>query len=546
MTDTATIPPMEPATASPSQPTARWCWLMLASLGLGLSLATPWIDPVAWTNGPPETARWIGRFHPMVLHFPVVLLLVALAFEAARLPGLRRMLPYPDPATVTVLLGWGAVGGTLAVGCGWLLSRSGGYEHELLDRHLWAGAATAFGANLALIFRLSAGTIGAGFLNGVANLTLALTCGIMTVAGHYGATLTHGETYLTDQAPDFIRELAGLKPRGKPIPVQLKPVEQRLLWNDVVRPILEERCISCHNEGKMKGGLRLDHLASILQGGGTGAAIEPGNPKDSLLLTRIHLDLENEQRMPPKGKPQLTGEEITALTFWIEMGAPADKKTGDFELTAELRATLDSLLTPAQRKSQEAMLAAETETLEKNLTTLRANLPGRLSCVVPGKPELEYAPGINPASVSDKQLEALAPVASNVVSLDLQQTQVTDTGLAALAPFVKLRKLELQHTGLTDAGLAHLGKLANLEVVNLLGTGVTDAGLQSLTGLKRLKKVYLWQSKVTGAGAAMLRDAIPGVEVNLGLADPSKPDEAANQPAPVPTAKPAKTTTAKP
>ena len=518
---------MDPANSPPAFPPARLHWLLLASLGLGLSLAALLIDRITWGSGPAELAQWIGRFHPLILHFPIVLLLVALAYELARVPGLGRILPRPNRSTVTTILAWGAAGSTLAVVCGWLLAHSGGYEQELLERHLWAGAATAFGANLALIIRLSSATIGTGFLNAIANLILTLTCGVMTVAAHYGANLTHGETYLTENAPDFVRQFIGLQPRHAAKPAEIKPTEQRLLWADIVEPILEERCYSCHNESKMKGRLRLDSLAALLKGGASGAAIAPGNPADSLLLKRLQLDLEDNQRMPPKGKPQPTEEQIAALTFWIANGAPADKMAGDFELPAKVRATLDSLLTPAQRKSLEAKTQATAAALETSLATLRRTLPGRLSCVIPGQPELEYAPGIRAFEVSDAQLEALAPVAASVVALELQQTQVTDAGLAALAPFVKLRKLQLQNTGLTDAGLLHLGKLVSLEVINLYATGVTDAGLQNLAGLKHLQKVYLWQSKVTEEGAKMLRDAIPGVEVNLGLSESAKPDAAA-------------------
>ncbi|MCX6879462.1 MAG: hypothetical protein NTW21_37510 [Verrucomicrobia bacterium] len=518
---------MDSTSATPVITPARLSWLMVASLGLGSAMVVPLIDKIAWGEGPPELAQWLGRFHPLVLHFPIVLLLMALAFEAARLPGLRRLLPRPDGSTVTVILAWGAAGCTLALGCGWLLAQSGGYEQELLDRHLWTGAATALGANLALIFRLSSGTIGTGIFNGIANATLTLTCGVMTVAAHYGANLTHGETFLTEHAPDCVRELVGLQPRRDPNSIVTKPTEQRLLWDDVVRPILEERCGSCHNGSKLKGGLRLDSRAAMLKGGATGTAVEPGNPMASLLLTRLRLDVDDEQHMPPKGKPQATGEQLAALTFWIENGAPADKMAGDFEIPAKLRAALDSLLTPAQRKTLEAKTKATAEALETTLATLRSKLPGRLSCVVPGQPELEYVPGLNFAAVSDAQLTALAPVASSVVSLELQQTKVTDAGLAALAPFVKLRILQLQHTGLTDAGLAQVGKITSLEVINLYDTGVTDAGLQHLADLKHLRKIYLWQSKVTEAGAGKLRDAVPGIEVNLGLPDAPHPDEPA-------------------
>jgi hypothetical protein len=510
-------------------PTARLRWLMVASLGLGLAVAAPLIDKVAWDGALPEGGQWIGRFHPFVLHFPIVLLLMALAFEAARLPVLRRLLPRPDTSTVTVILAWGAAGCTLAGGCGWLLAQSGGYDNELLDRHLWAGSATALGANLALIFRLSSSRIGTGMLNGISNAILALTCGVMAVAGHYGASITHGETYLTDHAPNALRKLIGLKPKRDPNALEIKPTEQRLLWDDVVQPILEDRCNSCHREGKMKGGLRLDSLAGVLQGGASGAAVVPGNPKDSLVLQRLQLNLDDAKHMPPQGKPQPTEEQIAVLNFWIQMGAPGDKTVGDFELTAAHRAALESLLTPAQRKILEAKTRTAAAALETALAALRGSLPGRLACVVPGQPELEYAPGIKAAEVGDAQLKALTPVAGSVVALELQQTRVTDAGLASLAPFVKLRNLQLQNTALTDAGLVHLGKVPSLEVVNLYATGVTDAGLQHLAPLKHLKKVYLWQSKVTEEGARQLRSAVPGVDVDLGLPAVPQPPAATGQ-----------------
>jgi len=269
-------------------------------------------------------------------------------------------------------------------------------------------------------------------------------------------------------------------------------------------------------------------------------AVEPGNPQQGLLMKYLQLAADDDKHMPPKGKPQPTEAQLAALAYWIEMGSPADKTAGDFELTASLRATLESLLTPAQRKTQEAKTQAEAAALETALATLRGNLPGRLACVVPGKPELEYAPGSNFAAVSDAQLVALAPVAASVVTLDLQQTKVTDAGLAALTPFTKLRKLQLQNTALSDAGLEHLGKLVSLEILNLYGTGVTDAGLKHLARLRNLRKVYLWQSKVTAEGAANLRAAVPGVEVNLGLPDATKTATASGKDAPATPAEPNK------
>ena len=59
-------------------------------------------------------------------------------------------------------------------------------------------------------------------------------------------------------------------------------------------------------------------------------------------------------------------------------------------------------------------------------------------------------------------------------------TKVTDEGLAHLKPFGKLRKISVFDTQITDAGITHLSKLARLEVVLLGKSRVTEAGIKAL------------------------------------------------------------------
>ncbi len=89
-----------------------------------------------------------------------------------------------------------------------------------------------------------------------------------------------------------------------------------------VRPVLVEKCLSCHAE-KAKGGLRLDTRAAVLKGGDRGPSIVPGKPKESLLLKAlVHTD--EDLKMPPAGK--LPEREIAALAKWVELGAPWPEK----------------------------------------------------------------------------------------------------------------------------------------------------------------------------------------------------------------------------
>lgn len=93
-----------------------------------------------------------------------------------------------------------------------------------------------------------------------------------------------------------------------------------------VRPILVERCFSCHSAGakKPRGGLLLDSKEGWEKGGDSGPAIVPGKPEESLLAQAIRYD-RDELRMPPKGK--LAEKEIAVLNDWIKRGAPDPRRS---------------------------------------------------------------------------------------------------------------------------------------------------------------------------------------------------------------------------
>lgn len=126
---------------------------------------------------------------------------------------------------------------------------------------------------------------------------------------------------------------------------------------------------------------------------------------------------------------------------------------------------------------------------------------------------------------ADGGLDALAPIADKVASLDLARTKVTDAGLAKVAAMKNLLELHLENTAIGDAGLDHLKGLASLEYLNLYNTKVTDAGIAKLAGLGKLKALYLWQSGVTKAGVAALKAKLPGAHINHGWTaeDDAKP-----------------------
>ncbi len=89
-----------------------------------------------------------------------------------------------------------------------------------------------------------------------------------------------------------------------------------------VRPILAERCYSCHSSTAktIHGGLKVDSAQALYAGGDSGASIIPGKPEESLLIAAILYDSDADYQMPPKGK--LPESEIAELKEWVRRGAP--------------------------------------------------------------------------------------------------------------------------------------------------------------------------------------------------------------------------------
>ena len=114
----------------------------------------------------------------------------------------------------------------------------------------------------------------------------------------------------------------------------LPPATKRTIdFDKDIKPILQTSCISCHGPARQRGGLRLDSRAEAMKGGNSGVVIEPGKIDCRLLVLAAGLD--GEQRMPPKGKPPLTLEQVGHLRAWIEQGAKWPKDSGTIVATVK-------------------------------------------------------------------------------------------------------------------------------------------------------------------------------------------------------------------
>ena len=81
---------------------------------------------------------FFGRFHPLVLHFPIVLIILALMFEIARHYSLLKL----SDNFFKIILIAAAITTLVSVGAGYFLFASGEYSGELMERHFWLGAFT--------------------------------------------------------------------------------------------------------------------------------------------------------------------------------------------------------------------------------------------------------------------------------------------------------------------------------------------------------------------------------------------------------------------
>jgi hypothetical protein len=104
-------------------------------------------------------------------------------------------------------------------------------------------------------------------------------------------------------------------PAAAPVPPGPAAVE---LFERAVRPLLIEKCQSCHGEKKARGGLRLTTRQAALDGGDSGPALVPGKPEQSRLVQAV--EYHGDRKMPPTGK--LPAADVARLRRWVALGAP--------------------------------------------------------------------------------------------------------------------------------------------------------------------------------------------------------------------------------
>ena len=450
---------------------------------------------------------FLGRFHPLVVHLPIGFLMFAFLLEIFGRYKKNEALMVANPLALFA----GALSALIACVLGYFLSLGGDYESGMVDSHFWFGVATTLITFLAWLIRIEKIKIGNidRVKTNISALTLIVV--LISITGHYGGNLTHGSDYLVKYLPFSKSAKKELLPVAK--------VEDAVVFDYLVEPILQNKCVGCHNESKKKGGLSFADSLSIVKGGKNGDVLIAGNAMESEMIKRVLLDPHHEDFMPPEGKTPLTEEETAILMYWIDLAeAGYSSKVGAIE-------TSDDILDIAS-----VMLGLGGYGKGGTVTLPKAEIIGEgvLQDVIAEGFKLTelvfdsnlYEVVLPPKSVTksnaeaiNAKLEKLRLMKDNILWLSFEDNLVTDNQLRIIGQFGNLQKLKLSNNAITDKGISDISELQYLSSLNLYSTGITKASLEVFSTMPNLKNVFVWNTAISEKDleAFRLEDGFPEI-----------------------------------
>lgn len=467
-----------------------------------LSGASTFLSPLSGDYWP-VILEFIGSFHPVVLHLPIGLwggVLLLLCFDRSQSQSSRQRLFWASIATAATSI--------VAFFTGLTLFLAGSYGSDTVSPHMY-GAFTFLLATIAFTFFTGRVDFGK-WLWPAALLT---TCTLI-YAGHIGGVITHGEPL--DKAPWTVFEnRAAEKERA----LHARANREPLVFEDIVIPIFEEKCLNCHGTERAKGKLRMDSLAALLDGGSKGPALVPGDPHASLLVERMRLPESDKERMPPIDKPQLTEPEIAFLEWWTEHGHQAQLKAADASVPVALKPLVQSFI----GDDPEAIRRREQLKLKKQLLLHYAEFsktyPGVLTQSVVGEPIFELSAASFFGLDEVKLREALQPLAPYLVRIDWIGRPLNPEWQQIFLEAKNLRTLNLNQSTVTSDQLqALLERHKKLRKLNLFATPIDDQALPALippVSKGQLSSLILAETQLSPDAFQQIRSAIPQIQVIL-------------------------------
>jgi hypothetical protein len=239
----------------------------------------------------------------------------------------------------------------------------------------------------------------------------------------------------------------------------------------------------------------------ILEGGKNGPIWKSGDALNSHIIQNINLPEEEKKHMPPKGKPQLSQEEIDLLFTWIQSGADMKKTMKDYEDgdTVKILASKFIHLPKDEEERKYAFAPAPVSLIQKLSSPFCSVFP-----LSQNSPALQ-ADFFVREKFDKKKLDELLKVKEQLLVLNLGNMPADDADMKTINQFTNLEKLILNNSLITNQGLNEIRKLKNLRSLSLAGTKIDKNAAQSFSQFDSLKEVFIWNTNISASDAEELQ-----------------------------------------
>jgi len=365
-----------------------------------------------------EIIKYLGNFHPVVLHLPIG----AFLFTFLLFVSQKYLKSNFNPAVRMGLL-FSFITSIITSIFGYILHLNGDYDSVLVDRHMWLAIATTILIGFVLYLHKRQKPY-----NHVLSSFVFATV-LLTITGHNGGSLTHGKDYL--KLPDFEKEIS------------IVSYDSIHVFNQVISPILDSKCVKCHNTGKSKGNLMLTSIDKILMGGEKGQIIKSNSSVDSRLYTYLNLPIDDEMHMPPDGNSQLNDNEKELIKLWIDEGADFYnfRKMNDDNFSKEILSFLPKEIASVDPPNRNDLV----KLIENEFRIERISTENNFI-------DIKY----QGKSFKQSYLRLLSKVSDNIKRLDLSFVDLSSIDLSRVDNFENLTYLNLNNTKLTTKKIQKL------------------------------------------------------------------------------------------
>ena len=448
-----------------------------------------------------ELLDFLGSLHPLIVHLPIGIVLLTIAIDVF-------MRNKNNSVQRVITMGWffSFFSGLLAAIFGWFLGDNGYYLDSQINIHKWSGIAFVSICFIVWLLRYINFRFSKSFNRSV-NLTSII---LLMITGHFGGEMTHGQNYLFENLP-YTQKKISVTTLSE---TKRSNNDSLFVYEDLIHPVLEEKCIACHNQNLASGGLNMSSIESMIKGGNSGAGIQNGNPFESLIYKRVSYPHDHPKFMPPTGVP-LSYDQIATLEWWIDNGAekqmpvtltrndPKTLRLMELQYGLDLREkTYLETLTLSSPSQEELKSNEGEEYIWRFLNPEQSFLDLKFT-----KKKIEI-----------NDLLKFQSIKNNITWLNLADCMLNDNHLSYISNFPNLTRLKIQKNPLvTNKGIEALQKLEHLTELNLYGTRVSNNTLITLGQMKSLKKLFVWNTRITDKDIADFKALHPDVEVIAGF-----------------------------